>query len=111
MEDAISLISSIVEVIPWIDSADRLVAVWMPDICPAISSVALAVCAARLPTSEATTANPLPASPALAASIVAAVAIYAAISSAPTIRTLDINLYRACCPPSCGSRKVSIESP
>ena len=37
----------------------------------AMSSVALAVCTARDFTSEATTANPLPASPARAASMVA----------------------------------------
>src|ERR1700716_1002259 len=40
-------------------------------IWPAISSVAFAVCTASDFTSEATTANPLPASPARAASIVA----------------------------------------
>jgi hypothetical protein len=40
-------------------------------ICPTIASVALAVCTASDLTSEATTANPRPASPARAASIVA----------------------------------------
>ena len=40
-------------------------------ICPVISSVALAVWFARSLTSDATTAKPLPASPARAASIVA----------------------------------------
>ncbi len=41
------------------------------EICAAISSVALAVCTASDFTSDATTANPLPDSPARAASIVA----------------------------------------
>ena len=43
----------------------------MPLICSAMSPVALAVCSARLLTSEATTAKPRPASPARAASMVA----------------------------------------
>ncbi len=47
------------------------VAAWMPAICAPISSVRLAVWLARFLTSEATTAKPLPASPALAASMVA----------------------------------------
>ena len=46
--------------------AVRTVSIWLP-----ISAVALAVCAASAFTSPATTANPLPASPARAASIVA----------------------------------------
>ena len=43
----------------------------MPDICWLISPVAFAVCSASAFTSDATTANPRPASPARAASIVA----------------------------------------
>ena len=48
-----------------------LVADCISEICAAISSVALEVCVARAFASDATTANPRPASPALAASIVA----------------------------------------
>jgi len=47
------------------------VAVCTAEICFEISSVALAVWLARFLTSPATTAKPLPASPALAASMVA----------------------------------------
>ena len=65
-----------------VDLADRLadaldrrhrvpVEAWMAAICAPISSVAFAVWLARFLTSDATTAKPLPASPARAASIVA----------------------------------------
>ena len=53
------------------DSAVRLLADCVSLICSVISSVAFVVCSARFLTSPATTAKPLPASPALAASIVA----------------------------------------
>src|SRR5881227_3892200 len=43
----------------------------MPETCAPISPVAFAVCSASALTSEATTANPRPASPARAASMVA----------------------------------------
>ncbi len=52
-------------------STASLVAAWIWVICAPISSVALPVWLARLLTSEATTAKPLPASPARAASMVA----------------------------------------
>ena len=52
-------------------ATDSCVAACMPDICWLISPVAFAVCAASAFTSEATTAKPLPASPARAASMVA----------------------------------------
>src|ERR1700732_1875617 len=48
-----------------------LVAAWISSICALISWVACAVWLARLLTSDATTAKPLPASPARAASMVA----------------------------------------
>jgi hypothetical protein len=54
-----------------IASTDSRVAVCMLAIWLPISSVALAVCVASVFTSAATTAKPLPASPARAASIVA----------------------------------------
>ncbi len=57
--------------IPWIDSTVPPVASCIPAIWAASSSVAAAVRLARDLTSEATTAKPLPASPARAASIVA----------------------------------------
>ena len=68
---AIWLICSIVAPMPWIASTALLVVDWMAPIWPAISSVAVAVCPARFFTSVATTAKPLPASPARAASMVA----------------------------------------
>ncbi len=67
----ISLTRPIVLVMLSIASAELAVASWMARTWPAISSVALAVWVARVFTSEATTAKPLPASPARAASIVA----------------------------------------
>ena len=57
--------------IAWIVETASQVACWMPPICAPISSVAFAVWLARLFTSLATTAKPLPASRARAASIVA----------------------------------------
>ena len=54
-----------------IASTAPLVSPWMASILRLMSSVALAVCLASSLTSLATTANPLPASPARAASIVA----------------------------------------
>src|SRR5271166_2357036 len=48
-----------------------LVSFWMASILPLMSSVAVAVCLASSLTSLATTAKPLPASPARAASMVA----------------------------------------
>ena len=56
---------------PSIDSAEVCAASWIALICTPISSVALAVSVARALTSDATTAKPLPASPARADSIVA----------------------------------------
>jgi len=65
------LISPIVPAISWIASTAPLVAPWICVTWAAMSSVALAVWPARLFTSLATTAKPRPASPALAASMVA----------------------------------------
>jgi len=56
---------------PAIASTAPWVACWMPETWAAMSSVARAVWLARLFTSAATTAKPLPASPARAASMVA----------------------------------------
>src|SRR5688500_20205552 len=55
----------------WIAETERWVSFWIAPTWLAISSVALAVWLARFFTSEATTAKPLPASPARAASMVA----------------------------------------
>jgi hypothetical protein len=52
---------------PWIAPTASPVAAWIDAICCEISSVAFAVCVARFFTSDATTAKPLPASPARAA--------------------------------------------
>src|SRR3979490_1113908 len=68
---AIALISRMVLLMPLIAVTQSPVADWIAATCPAISSVALAVWLASSLTSEATTANPLPASPARAASMVA----------------------------------------
>ena len=54
-----------------IEPTDFCVAPWIAAIWEAISSVAFDVCSARLFTSDATTAKPLPLSPARAASMVA----------------------------------------
>jgi hypothetical protein len=67
MVEEISDSFSMVPLISWIALTDSCVAVWMPDICWPISPVAFAVCSASVLTSEATTANPRPASPARAA--------------------------------------------
>ncbi len=66
-----SLIEVIVPLMPSMAVTAPLVAPWIPAIWTAISSVALAVWLAKLFTSLATTAKPLPASPARAASMVA----------------------------------------
>ncbi len=68
---SISRIGSMVLPMPAIAPAASVVTVCKVEICAPISSVALAVWLARLFTSEATTAKPLPASPARAASMVA----------------------------------------
>ena len=57
--------------IPWIAATACRVASWICPTWPEIASVALPVWLASAFTSEATTAKPLPASPARAASIVA----------------------------------------
>src|ERR1700694_4825635 len=67
----ISDIRAMVAPISLIAVTESLVADWMSAICWLISSVAFAVCSASVFTSAATTANPRPASPARAASIVA----------------------------------------
>src|SRR5260221_5075148 len=67
----ISDIRAMVAPISLIAVTESLVADWMSAICWLISSVAFAVCSASVFTSAATTANPLPASPARAASMVA----------------------------------------
>ena len=69
--DAISDSRSMVPLIAWIAFTDSWVAPWILVICWPISPVAFAVCSASAFTSEATTANPRPASPARAASMVA----------------------------------------
>jgi hypothetical protein len=71
MDVAMPLTCSIVWPIPPIAFTALPVAVWISEIWEAISSVAFAVWSARDLTSEATTAKPLPASPARAASMVA----------------------------------------
>ncbi len=68
---AMPLISRMVSLMPPIAVTQSPVEDWMAVTCPAISSVAFAVWLARALTSEATTAKPLPASPARAASMVA----------------------------------------
>jgi hypothetical protein len=68
---AMPLISRMVLLMPPIAATQPLVADWIAATCSAISSVAFAVWLARFLTSEATTAKPLPASPARAASMVA----------------------------------------
>jgi len=67
----ISLILDIVAPMRSIAATASRVVSWIARIWPEISSVAVAVCEASAFTSPATTANPLPASPARAASIVA----------------------------------------
>ena len=64
-------ISATAAVIDLISPTALLVAPWIAAIWAAMSSVAVAVCPASVLTSKATTAKPLPASPARAASIVA----------------------------------------
>ena len=66
-----SLIWLIIAPISSIASTAPLVTSWVASIFSLISSVALAVCLASSFTSLATTAKPLPASPARAASMVA----------------------------------------
>src|ERR1700680_1919553 len=67
----ISDIRAMVAPISLIAVTESLGADWMSAICWLISSVAFAVCSAGALPSAATTANPLPASPARAASMVA----------------------------------------
>ena len=69
MESAIAAISAMVLLVSAISSTERRVTSWMSSICLPISSVAFDVWVERTLTSEATTANPLPALPARAASI------------------------------------------
>src|SRR6478735_2168991 len=71
MAPAIERIWPMVKPISFMAVAESVVVLWISAICFEISSVAVAVCAASSLTSPATTANPLPASPARAASIVA----------------------------------------
>ena len=71
MVPAISLTLLMVSPMPLIAVTALPVADWFADICAEISPVALAVWLASDLTSLATTAKPLPASPARAASIVA----------------------------------------
>ncbi len=71
IDPAIELTSAIVPAIEFMTTVVPCVNSWMFLICWATSAVALAVCVASDLTSAATTAKPLPASPALAASIVA----------------------------------------
>src|SRR3954471_21000073 len=71
MVEANSDSCSIVPLMSRIALTDSCVAAWMPEICWPISPVAFAVCSANAFTSDATTANPRPASPARAASMVA----------------------------------------
>ena len=71
MDEAISSTPCTVREISWIAPSAERVSAWIAVICERMSSVAFAVWLARLFTSPATTAKPLPASPARAASIVA----------------------------------------
>jgi len=71
MPAAISLTEPMVPAMAWMAVMASPVAAWMAVIWPAISSVAFEVWVASCLTSEATTAKPLPASPARAASMVA----------------------------------------
>ncbi len=71
MVDEISDSFSMVPLISLMEFTDSCVAAWIPLICWPISPVAFAVCSANAFTSDATTANPRPASPARAASMVA----------------------------------------
>ncbi|CEG06845.1 hypothetical protein BN961_00216 [Afipia felis] len=71
MAVATSLTSMIVPRMPFIASIESCATFWTARICVEISSVALAVWLASIFTSDATTAKPLPASPARAASMVA----------------------------------------
>ena len=81
--------------IPSIALAVSSVAPWMPLICLLISSVALAVWVARLLTSAATTAKPLPASPARAASIVAFSASRLVCSAISVISWITVPIFWA----------------
>ena len=99
--DAISLISLIVAEMPLMAATASLDEFWIDETWAPIWSVALAVCSARLLTSDATTAKPRPASPARAASIVALSAsklVWLAISliSLTTSPMLAASLNRPC---------------
>src|SRR5690242_14641883 len=104
MVEEISDRRSIVPEISRIALTDCCVALWMPEICWLISPVAFAVCSASAFTSEATTANPLPASPARAASIVAlsarrlvwpAMVLISSTTSPIRVAALDSSLTRS----------------
>ena len=82
---AIALTSSMVALMPWIAPTASLVAPWICAIRVPISLVASAVWLASVFTSDATTANPLPASPARAASMVALSASRLVCSAMPVM--------------------------
>ena len=92
---AIVLTCSITRAISWMAFTASCVAPWMWPIWLPISSVALPVCCARLFTSEATTAKPLPASPARAASIVAFSASRLVCAAMPVISPTTAPIFSA----------------
>src|SRR4051812_29568437 len=93
----ISEILPMVDEIILIDPTASWVAVCMPAIWMPISSVAFAVCAASALTSCATTANPRPASPARAASIVALSASRLVCSATEVISLITSPMRLAAC--------------
>ena len=100
------LTSSIVAVIARMAATASFVAAWIWVICASISSVALAVWVARLLTSEATTAKPLPASPARAASIVAFNASRLVWLAMLVIRLTTSPIFSAPCASACTTASV-----
>jgi len=100
---AIALTSSIVTVIPWIACTASLVAPWIWAMRVPISLVASAVWLARLFTSDATTAKPLPASPARAASMVA---LSASRLVCPAMLEISSATCSICCAPSASARTI-----
>ena len=100
---AIELTSSIVPVMLRIASTASRVAACIWPICVLMSSVALPVCWARLFTSDATTAKPLPASPARAASIVAFSASRLVCAAMLVIRLTTSPIF---CAPSARARTI-----
>ena len=88
------------------------VEVWMPWTCWAISWVAFAVCSASDLTSCATTANPRPASPARAASMVALSASKLVCAAMAWIRsTTEEMLCAACARPSISVSERAVTAP